>query len=355
MTNDNLHIEVLNYKGRDAFVDYKILEKRHFIEASIHPPINFHSFAAASNSAFHQSLQTLPNKNASSNFIILLLLRKNTKNTYKVLDYLKKNNYKVMVSWKETGDFQINSQLSNAKSLEYYFKILKQSDYILAVTKNNYNILECLCEELGILKNKLIYKPTPYPFDTDIWQKILSDFTDLNKRDGIFVGTRDFHTSTRLHLETIFLSCQLAQKLNCKISVIENSKNKSMAKKIIKIIKDYLKNSQKLNFVDKPLPYYDYLKLMASHKIVFQLDQSNVPGQVAGDALMSKLLCVGGNSEISKIAFNKFSSENNTYSELFKVAQKLLADKEFYNEMIIESQEIGRNVLGFKNFDLWKT
>ena len=31
------------------------------------------------------------------------------------------------------------------------------------------------------------------------------------------------------------------------------------------------------------LPYPDYLRLMAQHRIVLQLDRSAVPGQVAGD------------------------------------------------------------------------
>ena len=53
----------------------------------------------------------------------------------------------------------------------------------------------------------------------------------------------------------------------------------------------------KLTVHNREDKYVDYLRVMAAHKIVFQLDTSFVPGQVAGDALICRLPCVGGNGD----------------------------------------------------------
>ena len=50
-------------------------------------------------------------------------------------------------------------------------------------------------------------------------------------------------------------------------------------------------------------PYGEYLRAMAACRVVFQLDESAVPGQVAGDALLCRMPCIGGNGAIDQIAF----------------------------------------------------
>jgi len=50
-------------------------------------------------------------------------------------------------------------------------------------------------------------------------------------------------------------------------------------------------------------PYAEYLRAMAACRVVYQLDESAVPGQVAGDALLCRMPCVGGNGAIDQIAF----------------------------------------------------
>ena len=45
----------------------------------------------------------------------------------------------------------------------------------------------------------------------------------------------------------------------------------------------------------------------ARHKIVLQADKSAVPGQVAGDALLCRMPCVGGDGAIDRLAFRRFA------------------------------------------------
>src|SRR5438876_10792614 len=44
--------------------------------------------------------------------------------------------------------------------------------------------------------------------------------------------------------------------------------------------------------------YPEYLRDVSRHKIVLQLDRSHVPGQLAGDALLCRIPCVGGDGAI---------------------------------------------------------
>src|SRR5690606_34755519 len=57
-----------------------------------------------------------------------------------------------------------------------------------------------------------------------------------------------------------------------------------------------------LQIVEGPIPYADYVRLMGKHCAVFQLDSSFVPGQVAGDSLLARVPCVGGNGAVDRIA-----------------------------------------------------
>ena len=80
----------------------------------------------------------------------------------------------------------------------------------------------------------------------------------------------------------------------------------------------------KLRVIDKRKPYADYLREVAKHKIVLQLDRSRVPGQVAGDALLCRTICVGGDGAIERIAFPAFCGDGRTFEQLHSIALELL-------------------------------
>src|SRR5204862_588616 len=84
----------------------------------------------------------------------------------------------------------------------------------------------------------------------------------------------------------------------------------------------------KLRVQDKRKPYPDYLRIVTRHKIVLQLDRSRVPGQVAGDALLTRAVCVGGDGAIERIAFPKTSGEGRGINELASIALDLLRNAE---------------------------
>ena len=102
-----------------------------------------------------------------------------------------------------------------------------------------------------------------------------------------------------------------------------------------------------LRILEKRLPYREYLAEMARHKIVLQADKSSVPGQVAGDALLCRLPCVGGDGAIDRLGFPATSGYGRSLGELPELAARLLSEPKFYGEIVAESQERARERLSF--------
>jgi hypothetical protein len=94
----------------------------------------------------------------------------------------------------------------------------------------------------------------------------------------------------------------------------------------------------KLRVHDKREPYPGYLREVAKHKIVLQLDHSRVPGQVAGDALLCRTICVGSDGAIERLAFANFCGEGRTTSQLKTITLELLKNIAARATAIVESQ-----------------
>jgi len=104
----------------------------------------------------------------------------------------------------------------------------------------------------------------------------------------------------------------------------------------------------RLRLIEKRQSYPDYLREVARHKIVLQLDRSHVPGQVAGDALLCRIPCVGGDGAIERIAFSKTCGECRTTSELGSMALDLLRNADLRAAIVAESQHRARERLSFQ-------
>ena len=99
--------------------------------------------------------------------------------------------------------------------------------------------------------------------------------------------------------------------------------------------------------IEGRLEYRRYLKTIAAHKLVFQLDRSAVPGQVAGDALLCRVPCVGGDGAVERIAFPGLSGYGRDAEGLLKLARRLLNDDDAYAQAIASSQDLARQRLSF--------
>ena len=104
---------------------------------------------------------------------------------------------------------------------------------------------------------------------------------------------------------------------------------------------------ESLRILEKRLPYCDYLAEMARHKIVLQADKSSVPGQVAGDALLCRLPCVGGDGAVDRLAFPATCGHGRSLGELCELASRLLCDPDFYFATVAASQGEARERVGY--------
>jgi hypothetical protein len=103
-----------------------------------------------------------------------------------------------------------------------------------------------------------------------------------------------------------------------------------------------------LRLIEKWKSYPDYLRDVAQHKIVLQLDRSHVPGQVAGDALVCRIPCVGGDGAIERIAFPKTCGEGRSVTDIASMALEMLKNADLRAAIAAESQERGREQLSFQ-------
>ena len=106
--------------------------------------------------------------------------------------------------------------------------------------------------------------------------------------------------------------------------------------------------AEKLRVLDRKLSYPSYLREIARHKILLQLDTSFVPGQVAGDALLCRVPCVGGNGAVDRLAFPETCGFARSIDEIGTAAQRLLTDPANYKESVARMETVASQSLAFK-------
>ncbi len=227
---------------------------------------------------------------------VLLLLRSDFKATQRALRALKQHRLPVVVSLKETGLHQIARQLSDAKRAARFREIVQAADGCLAATP----------EALAFYGTGR-FIPTPYPLHDPRW-----DFSrPFGERSGIFVGTREWNVPSRQHLAALVIALGLGEP----VTVFDENPRRCR-----KVLEALGLPSGSLRVIARRLPYRDYLAEMARHKIVLQADKSAVPGQVAGDALLCRIPCVGGDGAIDRLGFPQTCGFGRSLGELYELA-----------------------------------
>jgi hypothetical protein len=272
---DNFRLTVLNPGGRDREQEF------HSVPApgeGPHPPINFHAFAACTFGAFHRDVRRALGEKTP----VLLLLRSDFRASERALAELKREGRTVAISLKETGLHQIADQLRDPPKLSRFTKIVADADGCIATTPDTAEIYQrarCKCEPVTVA-----FIPTPYPIEDQRW-----DFSvPRNEQSGIFVGTREWDVPSRNHLAALLVARELCQATGEPVTVVNLDGYKGR-----RLLRELNFPEGKLRLIEKWKAYPDYLRDVARHKIVLQLDRSHVPGQVAGDALLCRIPCVG--------------------------------------------------------------
>lgn len=332
-------LAVLNPKGRDPFLDYA--KGPECYDSNIHAPINFHAFAAATYGAFFDSAEAVLASRDRFD-AVLVLIRRRTWISLAAVRKLKRAGMRVIVAWKECSHNQISRQLSSPRAVRAYGELLEEADGILSPTLAWPPRVGAIRQEDFWRKLKFI--PTPYPVDLPAW-----DFsTDLEQREGILIGTREFKTEARNHIHAITRAASLAHEFDVsRVTVINSDKAHGLS-----ILRELERTFPPgcLQILEKTLPYPEYMKLLSSHRFIYQMDRSTVPGQVAGDCLLARTICAGGSSTIEKMAFPDFSDDGTIrMKNVFERIEHILHDDVEYLTAIHKSQKIASKSLSFES------
>jgi hypothetical protein len=320
-------LTVLNPGGRDP--------EQHFPEgagetAQPHPPTNFHAYAACTRGSFHREIRRAIAEATPA----LLLLRGDFGASERALAALQKEGRVVAVSLKETGLHQIADQLREPAGLTRFMRIVSRADGCIAPTPEAADFYRAIRGS----PDRVAFIPTPYPIDDRRW-----DFSrPIDQRSGIFIGTREWNVPSRNHLSALFVARRLSEQTGEQVTVFNFDRSKGA-----RLLAGIGLAPEKLRLLDRKLSYPDYLREVARHKIVLQLDTSFVPGQVAGDALLCRVPCVGGNGAIDRLAFPDTCGVARSIDEIAKTALRLLTDQAHYQESIASMQTAASRCLSF--------
>jgi hypothetical protein len=316
----SLKLAVLNPGGRDAeqYFDTPVTPV-----SGGHAPVNFHAFAACTGGSLHRDVkQALAEKRP-----ILLLLRGNLKSAQSALDECRKAKTTVVVSLKETGLHQLAQLLSRPGNPARFFDIVAKADGCIGVTPEITDIYRMGRPRSNALTTAFI--PTPYPLAQKEW-----DFSVRpDKQSGIFIGTREWNVPSRNHFAALLMAKRLCEATGESVTVFNLDGRKGR-----RLLSELNFPAGKLNVFEKEKPYPDYLRELAKHKIVLQLDRSRVPGQVAGDALLCRTVCAGGDSAIERIAFPKTFGAGRSFEQVEAIAKELLTSDNARGTAFVESQ-----------------
>src|SRR5216117_964778 len=329
-TAQNFRLTVLNPRGRDRQQQFQNLPGP---GEGAHPPINFHAFAACSLGAFHFN----PQRAMAEGTSVLLLLRSDFRASERALSDLKKQGRTVAVSLKETGLHQIAQQLCNRAKLAPFMKIVAEADGCIATTPEAAEIYQRVRSKRD--PATIAFIPTPYPVEDQRWNFFLSP----TEQSGIFVGTREWDVPTRNHLTALLVALQLCEATGEPVTVVNLD-----GRRAGRLLSELRFPDGKFHIIEEKKSFPDYLREVARHKIILQLDRSRVPGQVAGDALLCRTVCVGGDGAIERIAFPKTCSVGREIGEIASIALELLKNAESRAAMVADSQKRALKRLSFQ-------
>jgi hypothetical protein len=327
-SGDDFRLTVLNPGGRDPEQQFRNLPAP---GEGAHPPINFHAFAACTQGAFHHN----PRRAIAEDTPVLLLLRGDFRASERALADLKKHGRTVVVSLKETGLHQIAQQLCTRAKISRFMRIVGQADGCIGTTPEAAEIYQSARWSL----RRVAFIPTPYPVEDQRWNFCLPP----DEQSGIFVGTREWDVPSRNHFAALLVARQLCDATDEPVTVINLDGYKAR-----RLLSELKFPEEKLQVIEKWKSYPDYLRDVARHKIVLQLDRSHVPGQVAGDALLCRIPCVGGDGAIERIAFSKTCGEGRAITEIASMALDLLKKSDLRGAVVGESEHRARERLSFQ-------
>jgi hypothetical protein len=285
-----------------------------------HSPVELCAFAACTGGTFHGcrtrrdlfTARTCHGVPAETNAVLLLVDK--MRQCRQLLEQYQRSGKTVVITFTEAGTMQIAKMLDTPARVRGFFEVCRRADGAIAVTPEGVPVLRAA----GARQVELI--PTPCPVDVPAW-----DFSvPAGQRQGILIGTTYFHANERNHMAALAASRHLAASAGERVTVVidmSDPYDRRMRAELAAWWPD-----ESLRVVEGPLPFFRFLRLLATHKLVFQLDQAAGCGQVGALALLCRIPCVGGYGGHERVIFPHLCGFGRDTAELVELAERLLAD-----------------------------
>lgn len=309
-----LPLHVLCPRGKDPYQDFAggVPGLDELKTRRIHAPLNHHAWAACTGGAYHPCENTLP---ADSDVPALVLLRRDMKASLRCLRKLRVRGHRTVICWKEAGLFQVQKQLEQAGAREAYQEMCLLADGAIACTPDLSPLYTCAGAQ------NVLECPTPLPLGLPGWSVALP----TDQREGIFLGTREFDVAARCHSLALEIALDAALREGTYVTAIAvKDPPRAWRAALRAASRERIYREHK-----GPLPYPDYLRLLAMHRVVFQLDRGAVPGQVAGDALLAEVLLVGGDGATERLAYPDTCGYGRCLAEVQGLLLRALEDRDW--------------------------
>jgi hypothetical protein len=292
------------------------------------PPLGYHGFAACTGGAFVRKASNIP----ASEKRVLLLLDGNMKRGRQAIIDLRRAGKTVVIAFAHTSVPQLLEQLKSPGALEVFQEICTRAHAAITPARD----LEPVFRSCGLLYVESILPPVP--IDEPAW-----DFsTRPETRSGIMLGSWDWHTPSKNHLLALLGLKEVASQMYEPVTVFNLNGWRGR-----QWLRQLRYPAGLLQVVERRLPYPEYLRIVARHKLFFQLDSSAGIGRVTADALLTRIPMVGGNGALERVLFPDLCGHSMNTPDLFQAASRLL-DHGYDRENAVErALELGKQLVAF--------
>jgi len=292
-------------------------------------PFDIMAYAACRKGGYFRSSRHLP---SGTNDALFLLTPKNLRSSLNILRNLKNRGCHTRVTFRDSRGFAIANLLGDVTRFELFSQICREADGAIAGTPQSVSVFESARAKFTE------FLPPPCPVDIPAW-----DFSQpLEKRRGIFIGTQSFRDPAQNHMTALMMADRLSRELQCPLAVFNSEGRRGGM-----ILKSLRKNNPLFFILETPVDVADYLRVMALHRIVFQLDASAGTGRAACAALLCRIPCIGGNGATERLVFPGLSSPALRH-ELIESARQLLTNDKIWQETVMNSHTRAAEFLSFQ-------
>jgi hypothetical protein len=292
------------------------------------PPLGGQAFAACTSGLFVRRDQDIPAEQKE----VLLLLGTELKKSRQAMVELRAAGKTIALAWKDARPFEIAAQLSKPKMLQLFQEICQRADGAIATTP------DLLPFFTAANVRHVEFMPTPVPVEDERW----NFSTPYEERRGIFIGTRDFAAPAQNHLAALMTVRQLASSMYETVTVFNPDGWRGR-----RLIAKLGFEEALLRVIEQRVPYSTYLQVIGKHKLVWQLDASAGVGRVAGDALLARVPCVGGQGTTERLAFPDLCGFGRDGEQLFDLAARLLEHPHDCEAVVQRAVETAKEKVSF--------